>query len=233
MLKTIKTAQDWRDYIAQGRDKQSRPIDNNTTVRLIDGGVAIRLHATDVVTLRDDGRAVLSSGGWATVTTKDRINKYAPASVYSRAGVWYIDDRDDTPTLFYDGMTVDRTGYPLKPRKTARYEKRLTALKKQARTYAKAYVAELQAGQIAYPSSGDCWGCAFATKEHTEPMGVDHLRQHIKERYYVPSLLVNAAHEAGYRDMQIGLMGIGGQSVFIEPERIIYKYMVKHLQKEA
>ena len=38
----IKTAAEWREFIAGGRSKTERKAANNTTVRLIDGGVAIR-----------------------------------------------------------------------------------------------------------------------------------------------------------------------------------------------
>ena len=52
----------------------------------------VRLHKTNVVTFHSDGSIVLDSGGWKTVTTKDRINCALPPgwSVYSTRGVWYL-----------------------------------------------------------------------------------------------------------------------------------------------
>lgn len=45
--------------------------------------MAVRLHNTDVVTYHPDGTATLYTGGWMTVTTKDRINAWSPARVSS------------------------------------------------------------------------------------------------------------------------------------------------------
>jgi hypothetical protein len=64
-------------------------IAHNTTIRRVDSDtIAIRLHYTDVVTFHDGlpsghgsgwiGWTVLNSGGWQTVTTKERINRYLP-----------------------------------------------------------------------------------------------------------------------------------------------------------
>lgn len=67
---------------------------------------AIRYHETDIVTIRPDGTYVLSSGGWHTPTTKQRINAMSPTWVYQHAYGWFLKDG----TSFYDGMTVDSMG---------------------------------------------------------------------------------------------------------------------------
>ena len=84
------------DTKLQGRCKDSRKVGNNTYLirrgegycRHADTGkplpgtivpeddIAVRLHYTDVVTFKCDGDIVLSSGGFHTRTTKDRINQY-------------------------------------------------------------------------------------------------------------------------------------------------------------
>lgn len=228
----IKTADQWREFIAGGRSKTDRKAANNTTVRLIDGGVAIRLHSTDIVTINDDGSMVLNSGGWLSVTTKERLNRYTPARISQRAGIWYMADG----SLFYDGMIIEADGRPRDPREPSDHESKLKAIKRDAKAYARGYVEALKAGSIDYPSGGDCWYCSMRT-EGGEPLGdasnnTEHIRDHIAERYYVPSLLVNAGRAAGYQDHQIGLMGIGGHRVFIDPERVIYRYIVKKLQSD-
>jgi hypothetical protein len=38
------------------------------------------------------------------------------------------------------------------------------------------------------------------------PFGDDHLSEHIKERYYVPSMFVNAMRDANYQDAGIYFM---------------------------
>lgn len=227
----VKTANEWREYIDAGRSKIYRKIAGNTTVRKIDDGVAIKLHETDIVTILDNGRTILNTGGWQTVTTKERINRYTKARIYQRASVWYISDKTGNDSLFYDGMRISANGLPLKPKPTKKYEKQVKAIKKQSKEYAKNYVEALKAGLIDYPNGGDCWACSMRDSEGNTRMGESHLIDHMQEKYYVPSLLVNAGREAGYQDFQIGLMGIGGQRLFIEPERVIYKYMVKHLMR--
>lgn len=226
----VLTAEQWRDFIAQGRNKHERKIANNTTVRIEDhhNGVFIRLHQTDIIYISETGEMQLNSGGWLSVTTKERLNRYTRAGISQKNGVWYMQDG----SLFYDEMVILSNGMPKVAKMPEVYEAKLKQIKKQAKQYAKDFVKALQAGEIDYPNGGDCWGCAFASKEHDAPMGEDHLKQHMREKYYVPSLLVNAGREAGYRDDQIGLMGIGGHRVFIEPERVIYRYMVKHLQRD-
>src|SRR6188768_2137912 len=83
--------------------KVKRIANNTVKYERANGDVVYRLHNTDVVTKHANGTFTLNSGGWKTVTTKDRINLYAPARVHSDKGVWYV--RNGVP--FYDGMRVD------------------------------------------------------------------------------------------------------------------------------
>lgn len=68
-------------------------------VRCNDGGIAIHLVTTNVVTFRPCGRVILNSGGWLTMLTRDRINRYSGIRVRSVRGEWYADDHP-----FSDGM---------------------------------------------------------------------------------------------------------------------------------
>lgn len=84
-----------------GRD--TRKLENNTylerrTCYASGPAIAVRLHATDVVTYHADGRIVLTSGGWRTRTTLDRLNTYTPFIVAQRAYKWTV----------YTGQGVDR-----------------------------------------------------------------------------------------------------------------------------
>lgn len=217
-----------------GRNKDRKKLANNTyLVRRDNGDFAVKLHDTDVVTYHADGTITLSTGGWQTVTTKARINEYSHAGISQRQGVWYMSDG----SLYRDGLVIKANGEPVAPITTTEqngYEAKLKEIKKDAKIYAKNYVEALKAGAVGLPSGADCWGCYFAinSERYAQPMGADHIRQHMEEKYYVPSLLVNAGHAAGYQDFQIGLMGIGGHNLYIDPETNIYKYIVKVLQKE-
>jgi hypothetical protein len=95
-----------RGKTADGAVMDSRKLENNTylirqNVHWADkdgehqterGPIAVRLHTTDVVTFHRDGIIELDTGGWYTVTTKDRMNKYLPPpfKIFSERGTWHV-----------------------------------------------------------------------------------------------------------------------------------------------
>jgi hypothetical protein len=172
---------------------RKRSLANNT--RLIvrdDGGYGIELHSTQVVIHYPD-RVVLNSGGWQTVTTKDRMGRYSPFNVYSEKAVWYVRANGESYP-FADGITIYNdgrvTGAGPDPHKTIR-------LRKQVNAFSKAYADAFCAGKVTAPSAGDCWGCLMVATDGTAPMGgADHVLEHIKQSYFVPSIL-NRMADAG------------------------------------
>lgn len=81
-------------------------------------------------------------------------------------------------------------GYvPKGPVSTADVKKK-DKLIKSIKTYIKGFYEAFIARKISAPSGGDCWCCmGIPDSQHS------HLLAHIKEKYYVPSLLSNAAIE--------------------------------------
>jgi hypothetical protein len=79
-----------------------KPLENNTRLYRRGDSYAVQLHSTDVVTVKRDGTYDLSTGGWYTVTTKDRITSYSPANVHSVSGksgpVWCVFHSSDPVT---------------------------------------------------------------------------------------------------------------------------------------
>ena len=76
--------------------------------------VTVWLHSTAVVRFYSNGTVRLSSGGWQTVTTMDRIRQTLPVGFHldSRGGAWYIVDRrpnrfPEREASFVDGMLID------------------------------------------------------------------------------------------------------------------------------
>lgn len=197
----------WQAYLAKGRDKLQRKVDNNTYVVARENAIAIRLHGTDVVTITPDNHYILNSGGWQTVTTKDRINKYAhPIYLSQEKGVWHIAKRgqewkDRTWIPFADGMEVDAEGNILSGADEGKLREVLAGkLDKLLRNYVKGFVAEIAENGINDPDSGDCFYCHMVTVEGQKPLGdavgdVSHLFMHFEEGYYVPSLLASAVKE--------------------------------------
>jgi hypothetical protein len=176
--------------------RPQRKLGNNTYIRREGEHVVIRLHATDIVKIGKD-RIVLDSGGYRTHTTKDRLNAVLPAGYGLSAdkGLWHL----RTPKgayIFADGCTLKVDGRAA----NVGDEKADTALVKAVRKYAKLYADTAVAGKLPAPSAGDCFHCQMLDgmkRGAPHPSGADHVRSHIGEGYVVPSLLVNAAKEAG------------------------------------
>ncbi len=176
-----------------GRCSQRRKVANHTYLERRDGGnIAVKLHDTDVVTFWPDGAVILDSGGWRTVTTKDRMNSYSGRHIWTERGVWYVGGGYDRgkAVVYADGITfypdgrVEGAGAPVA---------NLSALKRRIKKYVDGFMAAFDAGEVPPPSNGDCWGCLMRADNGTYPMGgTDHVMSHMEESYYVPSLLARA-----------------------------------------
>ncbi len=180
-------------YLSKGRDKTRRPLKGRSSEMLSrPNGIAIKYHATDVVTLHPDGSATLQSGGYRTATTKERINEYSPARVHQAGGLWYMRDG----SLFYDGITVDPDGKPLKPRPAAATEKRKRELDRLVSGYLRAVRNQIeQDRQVPAISLGDCIPCRMGPDNGHGC--VDHILSHLRERYIHGSILWNALQGRG------------------------------------
>lgn len=199
MPTTYRRGLSYADAESKLGKRDSKKLANNTYLHRVlfhESGretLAVRLHNTDVVLIHKDGSYTLNSGGWRTVTTKDRINTYSPASVYQSNNIWYVGNGD----IFTDGMKVDGDGKPLGSlfaADAADVEKKKKRLDKLTREYIDgfaAYVREhgLYTGEDAEkekgpwdvvelaqeqnknklrPSEGDCWGCYFGLSDENK-----------------------------------------------------------------
>lgn len=88
------------------RNANRRKVGNNTYAEILhDNSVGIMLHSTYVVKIHPDDTYTLQTGGWQTVTTKDRINQYSPVRVYQRKYEWFVNiNGKEYP--FMEGMVV-------------------------------------------------------------------------------------------------------------------------------
>ena len=83
-----------------------RKVGNNTYAEILhDGSIGIMLHSTYVVKIHPDNTYTLQTGGWQTVTTKDRINQYSPVRVYQRKHEWFV-KINGRELPFMEGMVV-------------------------------------------------------------------------------------------------------------------------------
>ena len=196
-----------------GRYKHSKKLGNNTyLVRNDDGSVAVKLHDTNVVTMKEDGTIILDSGGWRTNTTKERMNHYMPSGydISQRKSIWYLIHRTYNAKngwktvaemTFKDGCGINPNG-TIFGGLSAIGEKKQAKLTADVKEYAKRFINALEKGKVGLPSTGDCWYCSMTTAEDGKTLGDStndntHILAHIKENYFVPSLLVNACNERG------------------------------------
>jgi len=194
----------------QGRNKDSRKVANNTYLQRRGGDIALKLHSTDIITWKSDNSIIVDTGGWQTPTTKDRLNNYLPAGcrLYQKDYIWFWDDG----TPFTDGDVIKRGKIFSSSEPDTVKEKQ--KLKKRIKGYAKDFAKALP---VAEPSGGDCWYCYFTINRDgndTDIASTDHLTEHIREKYYVPSLLYKAMKQFGCTDfvmaMAFGQMDGGG-----------------------
>ena len=66
----------------------------------------ITLHSTIVVGAFADGSFMLNSGGYRTVTTKERLNRFSPVIVHQKKGEWLVDMPEKT-VEFSDRMWIN------------------------------------------------------------------------------------------------------------------------------
>lgn len=178
---------------------KKKRIENNTVEYLRpNGNRVIRLHKTDIVEFFPE-KIVLRTGGWKTVTTKDRINKAIQSRgwyVSQRDSLWFVKRRDcDDDYPFVEGMVLFDDGkIDGSAKLNNREEKARLALKKKINEYVAKYIVALfDKKKVPAPSGGDCWFCCMKDKSGT-PWGesgnnTEHLLEHLRQNYFVPSIL--------------------------------------------
>jgi len=158
-------------------------------------------HETPIIIAKKNS-IVLNVRKYFTKTTKDRLNMFLEEIgyfIYQEQYLWYLASREKLGKYpFKNGITIKSNG------SIANYghrttEKKKNKLRKEMNKYVNDYVAELLKGNIPKPSNGDCWFCLMRN-EQGKTLGEitsdkDHLLNHIKEKYYVPSLLINAINK--------------------------------------
>lgn len=195
------SVQDWQEYPETHR------------------AVAVRLHQTDVVTFTGDGYLILDTGGWKTVTTKDRINTFTPydVNVWSDKGEWRLHYSGGS-VPFADGVTLENFSlagigflpvegtYPNESQERLAKEAK-ARLKKDVEDFLKKADRSLEAWAVtvretgSLNTSGDCFYCRglVSDTEGEVATGTDHLWSHLREGYVFPSLFLSAYASKGYR----------------------------------
>lgn len=203
-MKQIKNFQQALEYLG---NKTERPYAHNTrieAVRITDSEAAIvaKYHGNIVATFTPDHN-VYTSAGWKTLTTKERINWFLPDGfrVYQERSMWHLSKFGVGSWIWQDGITVDSAGNvsnAADETESDEVKKTIKAIKK----YVDGFIKALLNGKVEQMSAGDCWYC-FMQTESGESLGeathnTDHILSHLKEPYYVPSLLYRAVEKTGH-----------------------------------
>jgi hypothetical protein len=103
----------YADAVKLLKGKKARKIGHATVVHINeDNNIAIKYHATDIVTISQDDKITLNNNGWYTPTTKKNINKYTPINVrvYQSKYDWFVQiDKEVRP--YKNGMTITENGF--------------------------------------------------------------------------------------------------------------------------
>jgi hypothetical protein len=210
-------------YLGKKRD---RPLPGRATrlQRREDGFIAVRYQRTDVVTYREDGSIVLNSDGYHTLTTRQRINEYAPIKTWSERGVMFIGQgypwrQPGSP--YVDGIVISADGSLILPERAKEELTTREEISRRIRKYAALVRSAVERGEMSTPELGDCLLCqielsrrmerarvdvgssfpALAAATYTandELVSADHYLSHLEEGYVMGSLLANAILARNY-----------------------------------
>ena len=114
MAKLKATPKNYAEALIVLAGRESVRLGNNTYLeRDSVECIVVRLHQTDIVNFFADGRVTLHTGGYRTVTTKERMNQFITGKIYQKAGAWFYAycGSDgmvcwEHPDSFIEGFTV-------------------------------------------------------------------------------------------------------------------------------
>lgn len=192
--------------------KTNRPLPGRFTriIRRRDNEIVIRHYATDIITYFEDGAIRLDTGGWRSFTTKERLNEYTPRDlrIFQRRGVWFWSAGKQLGH-FADGIVFSRDGQGWAVYTPA--SKRPTISRKAVGRYASELAKRWADRSLPCDRAGDCWFCYLRNDAATlgDATGdLSHLVEHVREGYYVPSLLLNAVRENERKFSRIDLYDV-------------------------
>ena len=102
------TYQRAKELMKKARNGQ-RKLTGNTYLFLMPDNLSygICYHRTTIIVIHPNNRYTLNSGGWRTVTTKQRMNNLAGAHVFQHDWQWFYGDKN---TPYSDHCTIDESG---------------------------------------------------------------------------------------------------------------------------
>jgi hypothetical protein len=180
----------------------TRKLGNNTYLQCRDSKVVVKLHNTDIV-IYHPKFTELRMDGWNTVVTRQRLNEVTRrmgVSVYTQKGLAYLSHQGNWEVRypFKDGVRIYPNG-TIKGAGSLNEVDKATKLKKRIRAFAALFIAKMRNGEIQAPGAGDCFYCQMRDVATHKPLTqADHILSHLKENYFVPSMLWNANDRAAF-----------------------------------
>jgi hypothetical protein len=205
------------DVVERLGKRDRRKLENNTYLLNYGDYIGVRLHQTDVVHYYPDGRIVLNSGGWRTMTTKDRISKFSPVVLHSQSGNWFFNHNDST-YRFVDGVTLCPDG-------TVSGAGEITStLDKQLKRAVKDYADFVAARTPLWKSSYACNECNQGE--------ISHLMEHVSRKRVMRELTRNALIAAGASPAVMDATFNGSYSYLTDYARkcvakAVYKFIIR------
>jgi len=107
LIEKLKTAR----YVKEGKptgERSTRIHGYNMHYDESQWDVAVRYHATNVVTYHANGSITLNSGGWYTLTTATRMNKYLPYPMFvcRRKGAFHLHNTNSGKVYSFTDFTT-------------------------------------------------------------------------------------------------------------------------------
>jgi hypothetical protein len=113
MAKMKATPKSYSEAAALLNGREQVKLGNNTWLERLEGlqFIGVRLHNTYIVRFHYNGKVTLHTGGYHTVTTKERMNQFIYGRVYQKAYDWYFYVNRGTlagevTVIFSEGMEV-------------------------------------------------------------------------------------------------------------------------------
>ncbi len=216
------TYKELNEYLGKKNEKLIKKSQMQTWARrMTDENICIRLGETWILDYYQDGRIYLDAGVWKTRTTMMRMNEYLPLpwKVFQRRSIWWLwnyETKKEWP--FANNICIQPDGTVIQEGENPQAQQKLI---KKINRYANDFMEALVKGEVPAPSGGDCWHCSMREAAGEIKTGVlhedgsltnqaqvgpglngrtlgelngntGHIFNHIKEKYYVSSLLMRA-----------------------------------------
>ena len=113
MAKLKATPKNYAEALIVLAGRESVRLGNNTYLETRSYGIVVRFHDTPIVKFWESGCVTLHTGGYRTVTTKERMNQFITGKIYQKAGAWFYAECGsdgmvcwEHPYTFTEGFTV-------------------------------------------------------------------------------------------------------------------------------